>query len=229
MRAQAIERPVLAEVVQVCAVAMDTFERRERLAAKLAAEKGRPPRGVGLPRQADGLVAELARRGIDLQGTDVQGYGLLALAMREYGVTSPRARFLRLLGATESGVNDVLMWDALRPPRDLQRLRMAAAGASFAERSDALAWAAAWDDVEALELLFSLGADPNGDRRVPLAHAAHREHLRSMWWLREHGADVNRVQRSPEWEVNALEWALLDNQAPEAAKLLRSWGATVRT
>ncbi|HEV2296010.1 MAG TPA: ankyrin repeat domain-containing protein [Tepidisphaeraceae bacterium] len=218
----------MAEIAQVCAVAMDAYERRSRLAAELAAKNDRPVRDVGLPPQAEGLVAELARRGIDLQGTDVMGYGLLALAMQEYGVNSPRARFLRLLGTTEAGVNDTLIWDALRRPRDLEKLRTVAAAASFAERSDGLTWAAAGDDVEAMELLLSLGADVNGDRRVPLAHAAARGHLRSMRWLRERGADVNRVQLYPEWEVNALEWALLDNQAPEAAKLLRSWGATAR-
>src|SRR5688572_4743330 len=153
MEPQPIDRTVLAEVAQVCAVAMDAYDRRSRLAADLAARDGRPVREVGLPPQAHGLAEALARRGIDLRAADVQGRGLVALAMREYGVDSPRARFIRLLGGGESGVNDTLMWDALRR-HDLARLRDAGAHASAAERSDALAWAAAWDDVDALELLF---------------------------------------------------------------------------
>jgi hypothetical protein len=119
------------------------------------------------------------------------------------------------------------MWDALRR-RDPARLRDAAAGASAAERSDAMAWAAAGDDVDALELLAGLGADPNGHRRVPLAHAAAHNHPRSMQWLRARGADLNRVQLPPEFEVNALEWAEFDHQSPEAARLRRSWGARRR-
>lgn len=215
-------------VMPLCRVAMDAYERRCRLAAAPAAKTGRPPTDVGLPAEAEGLAERLARHGVDLRATDASGNGLVAIAMREFGVDSPRPRFLRLLGASDAGVNDTLMWDALRPPRrDLDRLRAVAAGASFAERSDAMSWAAGWDDVEGLEVLLALGADPNGDRRVPLAHAASGERLRALRWLHARGVDVNRVQRPPEWEVNALQWAMLDNQSPEAARLLRSWGGTL--
>jgi hypothetical protein len=215
---------MLAEIATVCAVAIDAFARQQRAAATLAARPGKPPRPPSLPPGAAGLVDELARLGIDLRAIGADGYGLVAKAAREWGLDSPRTQFLRLLGASEEGLTDWLMRNAIHR-RDLDRLRDLATGATRAQRSDALATAAGYGDQTAMELLWELAADVNGDRRVPMAQAAAFGKVEAMRWLHARGADVNRPQRRPEFPFNPLAWAM-ENDEKAAVELLHSWGAT---
>lgn len=214
----------LAEIEAVCAVPLDSFARRTRLAAEHAARTGRPPRALeGLPGVRE-CVEELARRGVTLDMPDLNDRGLVALAMRERGVDHPLVGFLRLLGASERGVANTLMTKAIIA-NDLHALRGAVAAATKDDLGDALGTAAFYDHLPVMALLAELGASVDGHRAVPIAQAAGRGKLAALRWLHARGADVNRAQTSPEFAVKALTWALM-NRHEAAAELLRSWRAT---
>lgn len=91
------------------------------------------------------------------------------------------------------------------------------------DRFDAtpLATAAGWGDVESMQLLLELGANPDAGKKPPLVAAARNRRLDAVRLLLDHGADVHAVEGT--FKYTAADLAVAENNPahlPEVVETL---------